>query len=160
MAIRAANGIISGSGRHEIILNYELLMRKTIILAALFLAACSHFPVLTPYKINVQQGNVVTQEMVSKLWPGLTKAQVRFVLGTPLLTDIFNPERWDYVYLYEKRGVLTKRRRVTLLFEGDALKRIEGDVVPAHQGKAKTDAKIPAPAVKGATPEGKPASGR
>ena len=63
------------------------------------LAACSSF---NPYKIDVQQGNVLTQEMVAQLKPGQTREQVRFILGTPLLTDIFHQQRWEYVYSYRK----------------------------------------------------------
>ncbi len=116
-------------------------MRKiTIVLAALLLAACSRFSFLTPYRIDVQQGNVVTQDMVSKLKPGMTKAQVRYALGTPLITDVFHPERWDYVYLFEKHGVLTERRKIVVVFKGDALQRIEGDVVAAKPGEGKQPA--------------------
>jgi len=88
-------------------------------------------PGLAPYRIDIQQGNVLTQDMVSKLRPGMTRQQVRFVLGTPPITDVFHPDRWDYVYYLSKGGKLTEHRRLVLLFEGDTLKRIEGDVVPA-----------------------------
>ncbi|HXF65751.1 MAG TPA: outer membrane protein assembly factor BamE, partial [Burkholderiales bacterium] len=63
-------------------------------------------PTLAPYKMDIQQGNVVTQEMISKLRPGMTRSQVRFALGTPLVVDPFRTNRWDYVYLYEKAGRL------------------------------------------------------
>jgi outer membrane protein assembly factor BamE len=99
--------------------------------AALLLAGCSVTERLTPYKIDVQQGNVVTQDMVAKLKPGMTKAQVRFILGTPLIADAFHADRWDYVYRFQKGGALTEQRNVTLYFEGDTLKRMGGDVVAA-----------------------------
>ena len=86
---------------------------------------------LTPYKIDIQQGNVVTQEMVAKLKPGMTKAQVRFVLGTPLITDAFHANRWDYVYRYQKAGKLTEERKLALFFDQELLQRVEGDVVAA-----------------------------
>jgi len=67
-------------------------------IAALPLNAC----VLKVHKLDIQQGNVVTQEMVDKLRPGMTRAQVRYVLGTPLVTDSFHQDRWDYFYSYKK----------------------------------------------------------
>jgi outer membrane protein assembly factor BamE len=88
---------------------------------------------LSPYKIDIQQGNVINQEMLDKLKPGMTPSQVRFILGTPLVEDPFHPERWDYVYRYIKAGRLTEHRRVSILFADDKLKGIEGDVVAAGQ---------------------------
>ncbi|MBZ0090894.1 MAG: outer membrane protein assembly factor BamE [Sulfuricellaceae bacterium] len=111
-------------------------MKRLIPLLFVFLAACSFTNPLQPYKIDVQQGNVVTQDMVSKLKAGMTKSQVRYVLGTPLLMDIFHANRWDYVYRYVKAGRLTEERRLTLFFDGDKLQRVTGDVVPAGPDKA------------------------
>ncbi len=84
---------------------------------------------LTPYRMDVQQGNAISQEMVDQLKPGMTKAQVRFVLGTPLVTDPFHPERWDYFYSFRKgsEGVPTTRR-LTVIFRNDRLVRIESDI--------------------------------
>lgn len=119
-------------------------MRKIILPTLLLLAGCSGVPTIpgiTPYKIDIQQGNYVTQDMVAKLKPGMTRPQVRFILGTPLVVDMFRTNRWDYVYLYEKRGRLTEQRKMTVIFENDKLARIEGDVVPARAtGKADTGA--------------------
>ena len=84
-----------------------------------------------PYKMDIQQGNVVTQDMIAKLQPGMTRSQVRFALGTPLVVDPFRNDRWDYVYRYMKAGELTEQRRLTVIFKDDKLVRIEGDVVPA-----------------------------
>ena len=86
---------------------------------------------LNPHKIDIQQGNAIDQEMVSKLKPGMTRSQVRFILGTPLVDDAFHPNRWDYVYRYIKGGTLTEQRRITVLFENDKLKSVDGDVVAA-----------------------------
>ncbi len=97
-------------------------------------------PALTPYKMDVQQGNVVTQEMVEKLRPGMTPSQVRFILGTPLVVDAFHKDRWDYVYRFSKRGTLQESRRIVIVFQDDKLARIEGDVVPAKPGS--TDAGV------------------
>jgi len=109
-------------------------MRLLIILAAAFaLSACKQnveLPsLISPYRIDIQQGNVVTQEMVSKLKVGMTRSQVRFVLGSPLVTDMFHGDRWDYVYTMQKQGKPEERRRLTVIFDGDKLATLEGDVV-------------------------------
>jgi outer membrane protein assembly factor BamE len=94
-----------------------------LLLSAPLLAACF----LKPHKIDVQQGNFLDQEAVSKLKPDMTRSQVRFLLGTPLVADPFHPERWDYLYIDRKAGKLKERKRLTLIFEGDQLKRALSD---------------------------------
>ncbi len=84
---------------------------------------------ISPYRIDIQQGNVVTQEMVAKLKAGQTRSQVRFVLGSPLVTDMFHNDRWDYIYLMQKQGKPDERRRLTVIFDGDKLVTLEGDIV-------------------------------
>ena len=114
-------------------------------LALALLAGCSGFrlpdvPVpafVTPYRMEIQQGNFITQEMLSQLRPGMTRDQVRFVLGSPLVVDLFHADRWDYVFqraLEYNRGF--EQRRVTVFFDKDKLARIDGDVVPAAPGAA------------------------
>jgi len=106
----------------------------------LVLAGCSGWtnPVdkLRPYKLDIQQGNAVTQEMLDKLKPGMTPAQVRFILGTPLIVDPFHPERWDYVYTHSQMGKATEQRRVAVVFENQKLKGVEGDVVATQSAPA------------------------
>lgn len=92
------------------------------------------------YRIDVAQGNIVTQEMVDKLKPGMTKRQVRFVLGTPLVVDTFAPDRWDYVYRYARRGEPEAEERVSLFFEKDVLTRISGTLPPSSPDAATTAA--------------------
>jgi outer membrane protein assembly factor BamE len=97
----------------------------------LLLAACSYKPAfVSEYKIDIQQGNVLSQEMVSQLRPGLTRDQVRYVLGTPLIADIFHQQRWDYVYRYRNgQTEQVETRKLTLFFDDDhRLARVEGDV--------------------------------
>ncbi|MBI4205047.1 MAG: outer membrane protein assembly factor BamE [Betaproteobacteria bacterium] len=121
-------------------------MRRMIPMVFL-LAGCTQVPMLptlTPYKIDVQQGNYVNQEMVAKLKPGMTRSQVRFILGTPLVVDPFRTDRWDYVYVLKKGGELMEQRRIAVIFEDDKLKRIEGDVVAGGAGSAK-DGVAPSP---------------
>ena len=102
---------------------------RLLILGAVcsLLAACSSF---NPYKIDVQQGNVLTQEMVAQLKPGQTREQVRFILGTPLLADVFHQQRWDYVYSYRKgRSGEVETRQFSVYFDKDnRLERASGDV--------------------------------
>lgn len=89
-------------------------------------------PGLPPYRIDIQQGNYISQEMVSQLKPGMTREQVRFVLGTPLVTDIFHTDRWDYVYFRDPPGKPREQRRLAVFFSADGrLVRVDGDVVPA-----------------------------
>ena len=82
------------------------------------------------YKIDIQQGNEITSEMLMKLKPGMTKAQVRFVLGTPLIQDTFHSERWDYIYNMMVDDVLIEKRHVIVNFKDEKLKNITGEVVP------------------------------
>lgn len=98
---------------------WVLLVSLWIVVA---LAGC------TTYRIDIQQGNVVTQEMVAKLKPGMTRSQVKFVMGTPLVADVFHPNRWDYFYKFDKAGRPREQRTLTLVFDTDALKQIVGDV--------------------------------
>lgn len=98
-----------------------------LCLAAATLAGCG-FPGV--YKIDVQQGNVVTQEMVDQLRPGMTTRQVRYIMGTPLIQDTFSPDRWDYLYSLRAGHAPRRQERITLWFEDDRLARLAGDFVP------------------------------
>jgi outer membrane protein assembly factor BamE len=104
-----------------------------VFMLVLGVAGCKQNPelpaVISPYRIDIQQGNVVTQEMVDKLKVGLTRSQVRFVLGSPLVIDMFHENRWDYIYLLQRQGKADERRRLTVIFDGDKLASVEGDVV-------------------------------
>lgn len=109
---------------------------RTLIAAALcsLLAACSYKPdFISEYKIDIQQGNVLTQEMVSQLKPGQTRDQVRFVLGTPMIADVFHQWRWDYAYRYKngKTGQVEARRLSVFFDKQGLLERVDGDVAAA-----------------------------
>ncbi|WPL18530.1 Outer membrane protein assembly factor BamE precursor [Thiorhodovibrio winogradskyi] len=82
------------------------------------------------YKMTVQQGNLITEDMVDRLELGMTQAQVRYLLGTPLLTDIFHTDRWDYLYTIRRGHRPMEERKLTLWFNGDELTRIQGDFEP------------------------------
>jgi outer membrane protein assembly factor BamE len=106
-------------------------------LALCTLLACSSVPrIVKEYRIDVQQGNVLSQEMVSQLRPGLTRDQVRFILGTPVLMDMFHANRWDYFYSLQKgRSGEIESRRFSVFFDTDGrLVRVSGDVAPAQPG--------------------------
>ena len=102
-------------------------MRFKIILLSLLLASCGELSVPLPsaYKMDIRQGNYVTEEMRSQLKLGMTRAQVRFVMGTPMLSDVFHANRWDYVYRFVHGGELVEQQRLTLYFDGDNLSRID-----------------------------------
>ncbi len=88
---------------------------------------------VTPYKVEVVQGNVVTSEQAAMIKPGLTRAQVRDILGSPLLMDVFHADRWDYIFTIRRQGAEPQRRQVTVYFEGDALKSINAPDLPAER---------------------------
>ena len=107
---------------------------RLAFLLALSAAACAdvpRIPGLSPYKIDIQQGNFVSPEMVGQLKPGMSKEQVRFVLGTPLLTDIFHGDRWDYVYWREASSGKREQRKLAVFFADGKLTRLDGDIVAA-----------------------------
>ncbi|MBY4677371.1 outer membrane protein assembly factor BamE [Marinobacterium arenosum] len=100
----------------------------TISIFTFFLTACSDFPGV--YKIDIPQGNVVTQEMVDQLRPGMTRKQVRFVMGTPLIEDTFHADRWDYILTRKSGDGSYSRQKLTLRFENDRLVGLNGDFRP------------------------------
>src|SRR5882672_5103181 len=108
-----------------------------LIFVPLLIASCGvpRIPGITPYKPEIQQGNYVSQEMISQIKPGMTREQVRFILGTPLLTDIFHADRWDYVYWRETENGKREQRKVALNCSEGKLARVEGDVVSPAAGR-------------------------
>lgn len=116
------------------------------------LAACSNVQMpdvasaITPYRIDIRQGNYITQEMVAQLKPGMTRDQVRFILGTPLVADIFHAERWDYIYSFKPGRGEMQLRRFAVFFEDNKLARVAGDVVGAEPGEAEAAASAAASA--------------
>ncbi|MGI9325106.1 MAG: outer membrane protein assembly factor BamE [Pseudomonadales bacterium] len=100
----------------------------TLLLAGALVSGCS-FPRL--YRATVQQGNVITQEMVDKLTPGMTRSQVAFIMGEPVLRNTFASDRWDYIYTVTLPGYYEEEKRLTLYFEDDVLSFFTGDYLPA-----------------------------
>lgn len=117
-----------------------LIARCTAVAAGLAaLGACSQMPkmdvfsvsgdkvlgLVQPYRVEIVQGNVVTKEQMQQIKTGMTRAQVRETLGSPLLTDLFHDNRWDYVFTIRRQGAAPQNRRIQLNFDGDLLAKIE-----------------------------------
>ena len=107
-----------------------------IALAMTLISACSAVGFPGVYRIDVEQGNIVTQEIADQLQPGMSRRQVRFILGTPLVEDTFNRDRWDYVYTRRNGLDVLAEERLTVTFEGDSLVGVSGDYTPAAFGGA------------------------
>jgi len=125
---------------------HAILQRRPWLLvaavAATFcLGACSGFSdrtrgalsAITPYKVEVVQGNFVSKEQVAALKPGMSRQQVREILGTSLLNDVFHANRWDYVFTIRRQGVDPQERRLTVYFNGELMDRFEGDEMPSEE---------------------------
>jgi len=111
----------------------KLLIIMTCI-ASLSMTACSKYHLV--HKIDVQQGNVITQDEVNLLEPGMSRRQVQFIMGSPMIADVFHQGRWDYVYLLQPGYGEKTEERVTLFFDNDQLSRITGTLHPDEAGSA------------------------
>lgn len=119
----------------------RLWLLALALLASLSLGACSSMTdrtrsmlyAVTPYKVEVVQGNFVSKEQVDALKPGMSRQQAREILGTSLLTDVFHADRWDYVFTIRRQGVEEQQRRLTLFFKGEVLERFVGDEMPSEK---------------------------
>lgn len=108
--------------------NTKLLLASLTFVGLTALAGCS-FPGV--YKVDIQQGNVITQDMIDQLRPGMTRRQVRFIMGNPLITDTFHANRWDYLYSFQAGGSRRQQERVSLVFnDRDQLVGLAGDFRP------------------------------
>jgi len=87
---------------------------------------------ITPYKVEVVQGNFVSKEQVEAIKPGMSRQQVRDILGTPLVSSVFHADRWDYVFTLKRQGVEPQQRKLTVFFNGNLLDRFEGDEMPSE----------------------------
>ena len=87
---------------------------------------------LAPYKVEVVQGNFISKEQVEALKAGMSRQQVRDILGTPLVTSVFHTSRWDYVFTLKRQGVVSQARKLTVYFKGNELERFEGDAMPSE----------------------------
>lgn len=125
------------------------LQLPLLLLPSLLLGACSSTQDITsrlsPYRIDVRQGNYVTQDMVARLKPGMSRDQVRFALGTPLVADMFHADRWDYVYRFQPGRGEPQLRRIVIFFEEGKLVRVGGDVTAESEATANM---VPTPAAR------------
>jgi len=125
--------------------NRSTAMRPTLVTsllaATVLVGACSAYDstsrkvanAITPYRINIVQGNFVSREAASQLREGMTRDQVRFLLGTPLLTDVFHANRWDYVFSFRRGSTpVVQQRRYTVFFQDDKLVKFSGDELPSE----------------------------
>lgn len=116
------------------------LRLNLVVLALSGLAGCSSLDgastriasVVSPYRMDIVQGNVVTREQVAMIKPGMPRAQVRDILGTALLASVFHAERWDYVFSLKQGGEQKQARKVTVFFKNDAVVRVEADELPSE----------------------------
>ena len=92
------------------------------------------------HKVAVQQGNILNQSMIDQLKPGMTRAQVAYVMGRPVMINTFDPDRWDYVFTIEVPGQFNESTRMSLFFENDVLTHFSGDMAPstAKSGESTT----------------------
>ena len=133
------------SAKHRYSIQSALKVSALTVAASLALTACGSFgggststsainPVnwLTPYRMDVIQGNFISKEQVDMLKTGMSRNQVKEVLGTPLLTSLFHADRWDYVFTLKRQGVEPQAYKYTVFFTGDQLIRFEGDAMPSE----------------------------
>jgi len=121
--------------------SFPPLVPPAALLALAGLAGCQSLQssdnflgVVTPYRVEIVQGNVVTKEQAEAVKPGMSRVQVREILGSPLLTDAFHADRWDYVFTIRRQGAAPQRRSVVVMFDGDVLKSIDsGGDLPAER---------------------------
>jgi outer membrane protein assembly factor BamE len=125
-------------------------LRAALLLAtSLLISACSSVPLPQfpgVYKIPIAQGNIITQDMIDKLEPGMTRRQVIFVMGTPLVRDPYNQDRWDYVFNFQPGGGERGQERVSLYFVNESLSHMSGDFEPGENSawyQSRNDADAP-----------------
>jgi len=110
----------------------------SIALTLALITGCS-FRIPSVYKMNVPQGNIVKQDMLDQLKPGLTKRQVRFIMGTPMVADSFNDQRWDYVFFVKRGETSFREEHIVINFENDKLKEVVGELnYVANKGEEQT----------------------
>jgi outer membrane protein assembly factor BamE len=117
-----------------------LVTACSVLAAGALLSGCqslqrtdSFLGLITPYRIDIVQGNAVTREQAELIKPGLSRLQVRDILGTPLVADPFHADRWDYIFTLRRPGTGDQRRSVVVLFDGDKVKSIQVPELPSER---------------------------
>lgn len=110
------------------------------LLASLTFSSCSTIVNNLPgvYTLEIQQGNIIDQAMVDQLRPGMSKRQVLYIMGSPMLTDYFHQKRWDYIYYDKKDGEDQQQKHIALFFNNDQIVGIQGDFRPGAESTVKT----------------------
>lgn len=106
------------------------LITLIFVMNSALISGCANWEFPWVYRLNVDQGNIIAQEKVNQLKPGMSREQVRFVMGTPLLTDTFHDDRWDYIYSLRDRDGKTTEQRMTVIFADEKLARLSGTFMP------------------------------
>lgn len=117
----------------------RLIIGLSLLLTTASLSGCNGIGFPGVYLINIDQGNIVDADMIEDLKPDMTRRQVRFLLGTPIVKDTFNNDRWDYIRLVRRGDDTVFRSRLTVVFEGDLLVDVEGDYVSENWPEPDTD---------------------
>ena len=119
---------------------HRFLLASCALAAGALLSGCeslqrtdSFLGFITPYRIDIVQGNAITKEQMALIKPGLTRLQVRDILGTPLLADPFHANRWDYIFTLRRPGTEAQRRSVVVHFDGDAVKSVDAPDLPSER---------------------------
>ena len=114
-------------------ITHRLSTAILILVLCSIASGCSSLRFPGVHRITIQQGNVITQTMIDKLKPGMSKSQVRFVLGNAVINDSLNQDRWDYVYNFQPGGGVRGPERMSVFFVEDALINFTGDFVPTSE---------------------------
>lgn len=107
------------------------MYRILILAVAVLFTGCSNLEFPGVYRLPIDQGNIITQEMVDQLKPGMSRSQVQFIMGTPLVADTFNADRWDYIYTFRDGDGNRTQQRLTIFFQNNRLEYFSGDVLPS-----------------------------
>ena len=110
---------------------HKYILTLVALTSSLWLTACSSLQFPGVYKLTIEQGNVVTQDMVDQLKPSMSKEQVEYIMGSPLIKDTFNTERWDYTYNIKRGSAPLEQHRISIFFEANKLKYFNGDFAPS-----------------------------
>ncbi|MDR2032351.1 MAG: outer membrane protein assembly factor BamE [Azoarcus sp.] len=137
--------------KDEGLLPMRFTLFPAIVALAAALAGCSFNTLverIDPYRIDIRQGNYVDKAMLAQIKPGMTREQVRFVLGSPLVADVFRTDRWDYVYRFKPGKGEARQHVISVFFSKDRLDRIEGKSVDDGEDEGETRSRVievPAP---------------
>ncbi|MCK5867607.1 MAG: outer membrane protein assembly factor BamE, partial [Mycoplasmataceae bacterium] len=105
----------------------KIFLIYTFSVLIILLSGCNKDKIPGVYRIDIQQGNLITQDMINQVKPGMSKSQIKFVLGTPLLIDTFHPDRWDYLYSFHPGNGDREQRRLSLFFNAGNLTTVRGN---------------------------------